>query len=954
MERQCTLLIHYDKGSNYEASEMLQQLEKGSAPEKRAAMKKAIMLVLNGENIPPLLMTIIRFVLTQDDHQLKKLTLLYLEVVEKTDNGKLLPEMILVCNMLRNDINHPNEFVRGCTLRFLAKLKEPEVLEPLVPAIKLNLEHRHSYVRRYASMAMFNIFKNFEYLAPDAPETIEKLLLSESDTSTQRNAFLMLVQCAQERAVDYILGVIDQVATYGDIVQMVMLDLIRKVCRQNPLEKSRYIKAIFMLLTSASHTVSFECAGTLVSLSSSNPAVRAAATSYCSLLSTHSDNNVKLIVLDKLIELKDNHSNVMQDMLMDIVRVLSSPNLDIKRKILDITMDLITPRNIDEVVQVLKKEVMKTANAETEKAPEYRQMLIQVIHTCALKYPDIAQSVVLLLMDFLGDSNANSASDVVFFVREVVETYPNLRETVLRRLDQCFATIKATRVHRVALWIFAEYSATQEEVLMVLETLKLSLGQLPFLSVEEQEETKEAAAATPAGKKGPTLLADGTYASTSHVLESAASSAPNAGPTGQPTLRSLLLGGDYFLAGVVATTLTKLAMKICSMYEVDELTKNKTVAEVMMILVQMIRLGQTNRAVPAMDDDSYERISTCLYALAGQGDESAQQVWLSRCRDSFARMLEDKQEKEKEDKKDEKRIKQQADEVLHFRMLKGKSQVGQIDLEDDEGQSEMSKALGEAVQSEDLSYRLSRITQLTGLADPIYAEAFVTVHQYDIVLDVLVINQTDETLQNVCLELATVGDLKLCERPQQYTLAPKGSRNIRANIKVSSTETGIIFGNIIYEQASLNQNTNQPPPSADMEPDNRNCVILNDIHIDIMDYIAPATCSDVQFRSMWAEFEWENKVAVNTSIADVNEFLEHIIKSTNMKCLTPRSALEGDCGFLAANLYAKSIFGEDALVNISIEKQTDGKICGNIRIRSKTQGIALSLGDKITLKQKGQ
>jgi coatomer subunit beta len=66
-----------------------------------------------------------------------------------------------------------------------------------------------------------------------------------------------------------------------------------------------------------------------------------------------------------------------------------------------------------------------------------------------------------------------------------------------------------------------------------------------------------------------------------------------------------------------------------------------------------------------------------------------------------------------------------------------------------------------------------------------------------------------------------------------------------------------------------------------------------------------------------------------------------------------RSALEGDCGFLAANLYAKSVFGEDALVNLSVEKQTDGKLNGFIRIRSKTQGIALSLGDKITLKQKG-
>jgi hypothetical protein len=44
--------------------------------------------------------------------------------------------------------------------------------------------------------------------------------------------------------------------------------------------------------------------------------------------------------------------------------------------------------------------------------------------------------------------------------------------------------------------------------------------------------------------------------------------------------------------------------------------------------------------------------------------------------------------------------------------------------------------------------------------------------------------------------------------------------------------------------------------------------------------------------------------------------------------------------------------GEDALVNVSVEKQSDGRLGGYIRIRSKTQGIALSLGDKITLRQK--
>jgi len=42
----------------------------------------------------------------------------------------------------------------------------------------------------------------------------------------------------------------------------------------------------------------------------------------------------------------------------------------------------------------------------------------------------------------------------------------------------------------------------------------------------------------------------------------------------------------------------------------------------------------------------------------------------------------------------------------------------------------------------------------------------------------------------------------------------------------------------------------------------RNCVVLSDIHIDIMDYIQPASCTDAEFRQMWAEFEWENKVPI--------------------------------------------------------------------------------------------
>jgi coatomer subunit beta len=63
--------------------------------------------------------------------------------------------------IFQQDLQHPNEFIRGSTLRFLCKLREPELLEPLVPAILSCLEHRHAYVRRNAVLAVAAIYKRY-------------------------------------------------------------------------------------------------------------------------------------------------------------------------------------------------------------------------------------------------------------------------------------------------------------------------------------------------------------------------------------------------------------------------------------------------------------------------------------------------------------------------------------------------------------------------------------------------------------------------------------------------------------------------------------------------------------------------------------------------------------------------------------------------------------------------
>ena len=717
------------------------------------------------------------------------------------------------------------------------------------------------------------------------------------------------------------------------------------MCRTDPTQKGKYIKIILMLLSTNNTSVIYECANTLVALSSAPTAIKAAANCYCQLLVSQSDNNVKLIVLDRLAELKQNHRYVMQEMVMDILRAVSSPNLDIRRKTLDVVLDLVTVRNIDEVVSTLKKEITKSQTDTTEKSGEYRQMLVQAVHQCAVKFPETAGTVVHLLMDFLGDANSAAAFDVAMFIREIAQTNAGLRDDILQRLLDSFYTIRSSRVCGTCLWIVGEYALTPAQVEEAFETLKASLGPTPFYSRATDRDDEElaerddaAAAASPEAPKAvvrPAVLADGTYATqTAAVAEE-----PTMPGMAVPTLRALVLGGDFFLGSVVATTLTKLALRFVSTAPtagVDAAAVNRLHAETMLYIVCMLRLGKSGGLQTPIDEDSADRLTLCLKTLSEPKACDAD-VWLRGCRDAFEGLIVDKIKQQEEDAKDvDAAPVAQADDLIDFYHLKSRKGLSQVELEDAVA-TDLKRATGFNDNSGKDERKLNRVLQLTGFSDPVYAEAYVTVHQYDIVMDVTVVNRTKEVQQNLCLELATMGDLKLVERPQNYTLGAGETKHVRANIKVSSTETGVIFGNIVYETASSD----------------RNVVVLNDIHIDIMDYISPATCHDTQFRSMWAEFEWENKVAINTTIGDVREFLDHIVASTNMRCLTPPSALEGDCGFLAANLYAKSVFGEDALVNVSVEKQpADGKLGGYIRIRSKTQGIALSLGDKITLKQR--
>lgn len=56
----------------------------------------------------------------------------------------------------------------------------------------------------------------------------------------------------------------------------------------------------------------------------------------------------------------------------------------------------------------------------------------------------------------------------------------------------------------------------------------------------------------------------------------------------------------------------------------------------------------------------------------------------------------------------------------------------------------MVRATGVLDSKDDLMSKLSRIVQLTGFSDSVYAEAVVNVHQYDILMGMLTVTRNFE------------------------------------------------------------------------------------------------------------------------------------------------------------------------------------------------------------------
>lgn len=141
-----------------------------------------------------------------------------------------------------------------------------------------------------------------------------------------------------------------------------------------------------------------------------------------------------------------------------------------------------------------------------------------------------------------------------------------------------------------------------------------------------------------------------------------------------------------------------------------------------------------------MDVNNVQRMQLCLKILTNpkllKSVNGVQKILAEQGKKIFQKFLESHSRLIKDPSQGKKELMiTQPDETLSFRQLKGRSAVTDFDV----GDEVTADTLGEGFEDflgDVKKEQNAKVYQLTGFSDDIYAEAFVEVHHYDILLNI--------------------------------------------------------------------------------------------------------------------------------------------------------------------------------------------------------------------------
>ena len=952
-EKLCYLYIDEEPLTSYR--DVLKKISSKVIPDKEEALKTVLGSMVNDDNYPEdLMINVIHHLTIVDDIKIKKLLFLFWEVIDKhKPDGTMKDEIILLCNGIRKDLDSPNEYIRGRTLRLLTKLPYKEILENVKAAVFENIKHVHSYVRSNAIMCVLSFIDNFGVdIVPDSlPDDLKEIILKDNDTATRRNAYVLYSRISPMESLSLTQEIMEnnEITELGDLFALCIVENLRKLNKIFPQKSSNFIHLLLELSVHKSHSVLFEIGSLLLEISSNPNVVSSAVNILCGLLHEERDNNTLIIILKKLYNIKSRHGEILQEQILTFANLI---NLNYAVELRKLAFELIDELiNESSITQVFDKfmNIFTQLNSvnESEYTIELKNSMLKCMLKNIIKYPKIDKVYSLFVLE----KNISFKKDKLYVYSQInsikqlftVYNKPDdensclILNEMLKKIIKLFEEIDQYEIMETCIWILANYSKELPLLQQSFDLIMKNLGDLNFEFFEDDSnlDKKDSNNISSDNSKRTitktVILPDGTYGTVTEVLDVKEIKKQKE----IKYLRKFILETSFYFSANLVSALTNIIFKM------NKLKFDKFKIYYFNTLNIICAILKMNSKLVYKDPDNTNHIKMCLKFLL-TNNNTVYEEWNQYMQkyENALKIAQDqsKLEQELSQKKKKDFKNNQPDDFISFRHCKvydpDNPDVGEDDENISSNQSTNQEFSEEqfSITRESDNKKRRFVEVLSGTEDPLFVEAEVNIYTFDLSIEFTIKNKSKNALQNVSLQLFVPKEFSIIEKPPIFTLEPNEVVHVRSSVKFTKTINAYIFGQITFNNFK----------------GENSFMHLSGLFIELLSTYKE-NISDLDFRKNWSDYTWEHNVMIVSRKKKFSECVNELIKGLNMTLVSPKTIdlINDEFPFMVANLYAKTKLGENALVNLSVEKSKDNKIIGTCVIRSKTKDFMTGLGEKI-------
>ena len=967
-EKPCFLYIDDEPITSYR--EVIKKISSKDNKEKESALKTILGSMVNDDNYPQdLMINVIHHLTIVDDINIKKLLFLFWEVIDKhKPDGSMKDEIILLCNGIRKDLDSPNEYIRGRTLRLLTKLPYKEILENVKAAVFENIKHAHAYVRSNAIMCILSFIDNFGVdIVPDSlPDDLKDIILKDNDTATRRNAYVLYSRISPMESLSLTQEIMEnnEISELGDLFALCIVENLRKLNKIFPQRSSNFIHLLLELSVHKSHSVLFEIGSLLLEISSNPNVVSSAVNILCSLLHEERDNNTLIIILKKLYGIKNRHGEILQEQILTFANLINlNYAIELRKLSFELIDELITESTITQVFdKFINIFTQLNSVNESEFTIDLKNSMLKCMLKNIIKFPQIDKMYSLFVLE----KNLTFKKDKLYVynqiksIRELFTVYSkkddekcqNIIKEMLNKIIKLFEEIDQYEIMETCIWILANYSTELSLLKQTFDLIMKNLGDLDFENYENEnilqniDDNNNKSDNSKRTITKTVVLPDGTYGTVTEVLDVKEIKKQKE----IKYLRKFLLETTFYFSANLVSGLTNIIFKMKKLeFDKYNIYYFNTINIICSILKMKSKLVYK-------DPDNTNHIQMCLKFLLTNNDTIYEEwnQYMQKYENSL-KIEQDKSKKEEEQlylKKNKDFINNQPDDFISFRHCK-MYDPDNFDVEDDDNILNINKNTNLEKDNDDdnideqnsllnsLSFGTNRETSnkkrrfievLSGSEDPLFVESVVNIYTFDLSIEFTIKNKSKNALQNVSLQLFVPKEFSIIEKPPIFNLEPNETVHVRSSVKFTKTINAYIFGQISFNNFK----------------GENSFLHLSGLFIELLSTYKE-NISDLDFRKNWNDYTWEHNVMIVSRKKSFSECIKELMKGLKMTLVFPKSIdlINDDYPFMVANLFAKTKLGENALVNISVEKSKDNKIIGTCVIRSKTKDFMTGLGEKI-------